>query len=184
MQIVQTRVVPWGPNYHPVVYPAPQFFEYMVMSNLLLWMMTRRARALRLHWERTSRNVDRFADLEAARERDRDELDRAAEELARRPVEPLPAAKPVAAAALGAIVEGIDVDVTGATVHISNPVAARAGIAVTPEELRGEPVVVTAAVVTAPDAGATQGEPVQAAGAVVIERPGGALSVAAVEDEL
>eukprot|EP01043_Picozoa_sp_COSAG02_P038473 COSAG02_NODE_2968_length_7640_cov_10.957831_2_plen_566_part_00 len=104
---VRTRVVPYGANRHTYIYPAAQFFEYAVMSDLFLWMMTRRARAMRLHYERTTRHIGRMEDLEAARQRDRDELDRAAEQLAQRPIEPLPAVKPVERGAVGAIVEGI-----------------------------------------------------------------------------
>ena len=107
---VRTRIVPWATNGHTIVYPAGDFFEYAVMSDLFLWMMTRRARALRLHYERTSRHIDRVNDLEAARQRDRDELERAALQLAQRPVEPLPAVKPIEYGAVGAIVEGITMD--------------------------------------------------------------------------
>jgi hypothetical protein len=107
---VRTRVVPYGANRHTFIYPAAQFFEYAVMSDLFLWMMTRRARAMRLHYERHSRHMSRMEDLEAARQRDRDELDRAAEQLAQRPIEPLPAVKPVERGPVGAIVEGITME--------------------------------------------------------------------------
>eukprot|EP01043_Picozoa_sp_COSAG02_P052437 COSAG02_NODE_5649_length_4152_cov_2.423143_1_plen_516_part_00 len=107
---VRTRVVPYGANRHIFIYPAAQFFEYAVMSDLFLWMMTRRARAMRLHHERTTRHMNRMEDLEAARQRDRDELDRAAEQLAQRPIEPLPAVKPVERGAVGAVVEGITME--------------------------------------------------------------------------
>jgi hypothetical protein len=107
---VRTRIVPAGVNRHSIVYPAVPFFEYAVMSDLFLWMMTRRARALRLHYERTTRHIDRVADLEAARLRDREELDRVAEQLAQRPVEPIPPVKPIALGTVGAIVEGIAMD--------------------------------------------------------------------------
>lgn len=107
---VRTRIVPYGTNRHTFIYPAAQFFEYAVMSNLFLWMMTRRARAMRLHYERTHRRVNRVEDLEAARQRDREELERAAELLAQRPIEPLPPVKPVERVAVGAIVEGISIE--------------------------------------------------------------------------
>jgi hypothetical protein len=134
---VRTRIVPWSVNRHTIVYPAAQFFEYAVMSDLFLWMMTRRARALRLHYERTTRHVDRVNDLEAARQRDREELERAAQQLAQRPVEPLPAVKPIEYGAVGEIVEGMTMDdvqtddrfsmnpIARATVSMGSPVTQR-----------------------------------------------------------
>ena len=111
---VRVRIVPYGTNRHTYIYPAVQFFEYAMMSDLFLWMMTRRARAMRLHYERTTRRMNLVEDLDLARLRDREELDRAAELLARRPIEPLPPVKPVEWAAVGAIVEGISIDDMGA----------------------------------------------------------------------